>query len=72
VDGCTVAFSEGLVEVWSNRSQPVAVQALVQAVQETDGSYEVGVLSRDCFDVQDRQRPCPSAAAAAAVGSEEL
>lgn len=72
VDGCTVAFSEGLVEVWSNRSQPVAVQALVQAVQETDRSYEVGVLSRDCFDAQGRQRPCPCAPAAAASGSEEL
>jgi hypothetical protein len=62
VDGCTVAFSEGTVEIWSNRSQPVEVQAIVQAVKQTDDSYEVGVLSQDCFDVQDKQQPCPSSA----------
>jgi hypothetical protein len=64
-----VAFSEGVVEVWSNRSQPVEVSALMQAVKETDGSYQVDVLSRACFDVQDQQQPCPPAAAA---GPDEL
>jgi hypothetical protein len=63
VDSCHVAFSEGVVEVWSNRSQPVEVSALVQAVRETDDSYQVDLLSRDCFDVQDQQQPCPPAAA---------
>jgi hypothetical protein len=63
VDGCTVAFLEGTVEIWSNRSQPVEVQALVQAVKQTDDSYKVGLLSQDCFDVQDQQQPCPSSTA---------
>jgi hypothetical protein len=64
-----VAFSEGVVEVWSNRSQPVEVSALVQAVRETDDSYQVDVLSRDCFDAQEQQQPCPPAAV---IGADEL
>lgn len=70
-----MAFSEGLVEVWSNRSQPVQVSTLVQAVQETDDSYQVDVLSRDCFDAREQQQPCPtegSAGAAPVTASDEL
>ena len=49
------------MEVWSNRTQPVQVSTLVQAVQETDDSYQVDLLSRDCYDARDRQQPCPAA-----------
>lgn len=59
VDSCTVAFSEGVVEVWSNCSQPVQVSALLQAVKETDDSYEVGLVSRDCYDAREQQQACP-------------
>jgi hypothetical protein len=72
VDSCHVAFSEGVVEVWSNRTQQVELSKLVQAVKQTDDSYEVDVVSRDCFDAQDKQQPCPNAAAAGAhAGSSE-
>lgn len=72
VDSCQVVFSEGLVEVWSNRTQPVEVSKLVQAVKQTDDSYEVDAVRRDCFDAQEQQQPCPNAAAAGAhAGSNE-
>lgn len=55
-----MAFSEGLVEVWSNRSQPVQTAALVHAVKGTDDSYEVEVVGRDCYDVQQQPLTCPA------------
>lgn len=74
VDSCQVTFSEGVVEVWSNSTQQVDVSKLVQAVKQTDDSYVVYVVSRDCFDAQEHQQPCPKTAAAAghAGSSEEL
>jgi copper chaperone CopZ len=60
IDSCTVKFSAGTVEVWSNGTQPVPSQALLQAVEATDSSYIAKVLERQCFDARENQQPCPA------------
>jgi copper chaperone CopZ len=70
VDGCTVAFNEGLVEVWSNRSQPVGVAELRDAVAATDSSYSVTDVSRVCFDASEQRQPCGAERHAAVQHSE--
>eukprot|EP00775_Hariotina_reticulata_P012314 gene12314-12450_t len=60
VSSCTVKFSAGTVEVWSNGTLPVLSQALLRAVEATDSSYSVKVLERHCFDAEERRQPCPA------------
>lgn len=62
VDGCTVQLVAGVVEVWSNSSSPVQPDVLLEAVRATDNSYDVRLLSQECFDAGEAQMPCPAAA----------
>lgn len=58
VDGCTVEFQSGHIEVWSNSSRPVQQQTLLDAVQATDSSYQVKVVGRECSGVNDALLQC--------------
>lgn len=59
VDSCTVDFQKGQVEVWSNSSEAVQPQVLMEAVRATDDSYKVDVIARKCYNAADQRRPCP-------------
>jgi hypothetical protein len=50
----------------SNSSSPVQPGVLLEAVKATDDSYEVQLLSRECFDAGDGMTACPAAANGAA------
>jgi copper chaperone CopZ len=69
VDDARVSFDEGLVEVWSNRSEAVSTDALQAAVAATDAAYTAEVVGRDCFDARDQQHPCAAPAPATAGSS---
>jgi hypothetical protein len=55
----------------SNSSSPVQPGVLLEAVKATDDSYEVQLLSRECFDAGDGATPCPAAANGAAGRDDE-
>eukprot|EP00878_Enallax_costatus_P016107 GHUV01016889.1.p1 GENE.GHUV01016889.1~~GHUV01016889.1.p1 ORF type:complete len:159 (+),score=33.98 GHUV01016889.1:199-675(+) len=59
VDGCKVDFQKGRLEVWSNSSEPVETQVLLEAVTATDDSYKVEIVERECYDAGGQSLPCP-------------
>ena len=59
VDSCKVDFQRGQLEVWSNSSEPVQIQVLLEAVRTTDDSYKVEVIKNECYDGAGQSLPCP-------------
>eukprot|EP00879_Flechtneria_rotunda_P005147 GHRR01005429.1.p1 GENE.GHRR01005429.1~~GHRR01005429.1.p1 ORF type:complete len:213 (+),score=21.16 GHRR01005429.1:279-917(+) len=59
VDNCTVLFQGGLVTVWSNSTQAVKPEVLVEAIKATDDSYNAVVVGKECYTADDKQVPCP-------------
>lgn len=65
VDGCSVHFQTKQVDIWSNSSAAVQPEVLLEAVRATDDSYDVRIVSQDCYNTANDKIACPDVKGAA-------